>query len=148
VGDDAHQRGDAITVKQGLHPLPVWNVHLLARVIQPYIIDHITASASSFVFAMIHQSAEPCKRWRSFLCGNTAENVQKIKILEDFVANSPRRIYTVAGKNLGNTAQYVCGIFRKICALILSLFLEVHNTTHFVRMHKFALPKSKIWTLS
>ena len=29
-----------------------------------------------------------------------------------------------------------------------SLFLEVHNTTHFVRMHKFALAKSKIWTLT
>ena len=34
----------------------------------------------------------------------------------------------------------------KICALISSLFLEVHNTIRFAHMHKFALAKSKIWT--
>jgi len=49
---------------------------------------------------------------------------------------------------LGNTAQSVFGAFWKICALILSLFLEIHNTTHYVRMYKFALAKSKIWTLT
>ena len=38
----------------------------------------------------------------------------------------------------GNTAQYACGIFRKNRALILSLFLAIHNTTRFARMHKFA----------
>ena len=39
---------------------------------------------------------------------------------------------------LGNTAQYACGIFRKNRALISSLFLAIHNTTRFARMHKFA----------
>ena len=49
---------------------------------------------------------------------------------------------------LGNTAQSACGISWKICALISSLFLEVHNTIRFAHMHKFALAKSKIWTLT
>ena len=49
---------------------------------------------------------------------------------------------------LGNTAQSAFGISWKICALISSLFLEVHNTIRFAHMHKFALAKSKIWTLT
>ena len=48
----------------------------------------------------------------------------------------------------GNTAQSAFGISWKICALISSLFLEVHNTIRFAHMHKFALAKSKIWTLT
>jgi len=93
---------------------------------------------------MIHQSAAPCKRWQGFLCGNTAEKARKIKILEDFVANNPRRIYTVARQNLGNTVQYACGIFRKICALILSLFLEVHK----VHLQKSAIIRTQIFSES
>ena len=54
----------------------------------------------------------------------------------------------LVSKHIGNTAQSAFGISWKICALISSLFLEVHNTIRFAHMHKFALAKSKIWTLT
>ena len=38
----------------------------------------------------------------------------------------------------GNTAQSAFGIFRKNCALFLSLFLEIHNPIRFAHMYKFA----------
>jgi len=41
---------------------------------------------------------------------------------------------------LSNTAQYVCGIFRIICALISSLFLEVFN----VHLQKSAIIRTQI----
>ena len=45
---------------------------------------------------------------------------------------------------LGHTAQYVCGIFRQICALISSLFLEVHK----VRLRKSAIIRTQIFSES
>ncbi|MBR6711284.1 MAG: hypothetical protein IKI81_07110, partial [Selenomonadaceae bacterium] len=42
----------------------------------------------------------------------------------------------------GNTAQYACGIFRKICALISSLFLEVHK----VHLQKSAIIRTQIFS--
>jgi len=45
---------------------------------------------------------------------------------------------------LGSTAQYVCGIFRKICALISSLFLEVHK----VHLQKSAIIRTQIFSES
>jgi len=42
----------------------------------------------------------------------------------------------------GNTAQYVCGIFQTICALISALFLEIHKVflqkTAFIRTQIFS----------
>jgi hypothetical protein len=40
------------------------------------------------------------------------------------------------------------GALRIFFAAALSEKLEIHNATRFARMHKFALAKSKIWTLT
>ncbi len=39
---------------------------------------------------------------------------------------------------LGNTAQSAFGASWKNCALILSLFLGIHNPIRFAHMYKFA----------
>jgi hypothetical protein len=51
-------------------------------------------------------------------------------------------VYNCAEFSEGNTAQYVCGIFRKNRAPILSLFLEIHKVflrkTAFIRTRFFS----------
>ena len=94
VGNDAHQRGDAVPVKKGLHPRPILCIHFFARVVQPHKVCHLRPSSLHSVFNMIHQSSSPFKRWRSFLCGNTAENVQMIKNLRILLQTAPAEFDT------------------------------------------------------
>ena len=53
--------------------------------------------------------------------------VPKRCLLNPLPGKAPGDIDALVPFLYGNTAQYVCGIFRKIRALILSLFLEVHK---------------------
>ena len=51
---------------------------------------------------------------------------------------------TILAPPLVNADQIVCGIFRKICALISSLFLEIHK----VFLRKSAIIKTQIFSES